>query len=244
MPVLGFAQKGSHCIDDHVILVRVLTIGDRLTNEILNVGWKCFTHGGLYHDPTAAGSDSRNEWINLHPKVGGSDPPGDTFHFCRPNSLFGEQFPRHKPGYGPLPTIFWSSRFANSASICKLGWHLGPQSRGSTAEHTPFRASPDYVELRIVAFEISIIEPFRNRDKMKRLNFLLIVTGVLTGHAWGQTGPGPIVYHVEGMDSVVITRDQIYHRVDGKDLQFDLYLPAGEAPASGWPIAVLFHGGP
>jgi dipeptidyl aminopeptidase/acylaminoacyl peptidase len=78
---------------------------------------------------------------------------------------------------------------------------------------------------------------------MKQLISLIAICA-LAGSASGQAGPGPIVYRVEGMDSVRIVRDKVYRSVDGIDLQFDVYLPADETPVTGWPVAVLFHGGP
>jgi acetyl esterase/lipase len=78
---------------------------------------------------------------------------------------------------------------------------------------------------------------------VKHFISIIFLSG-LVNSALGQMGPGPIVYRVEGMDSVRVIRDQVYRQVNGTELQFDLYLPANEAPSSGWPVVVLFHGGP
>jgi 3-oxoadipate enol-lactonase len=78
---------------------------------------------------------------------------------------------------------------------------------------------------------------------MKQL-FLMLALSAAAGSASAQGGPGPIFLRVEGMDSVKFSQDRIYRTIDGVDLQYDLYLPAGQSPSSGWPIAVLFHGGP
>jgi acetyl esterase/lipase len=67
---------------------------------------------------------------------------------------------------------------------------------------------------------------------------------LLTGASYAQAQPGPIVYRVDGMESVQVTPDQVYKTVDDVELQFDSYLPAGEPPATGWPTVVLMHGGP
>ena len=84
---------------------------------------------------------------------------------------------------------------------------------------------------------------FENWRNMKHLLPFFVISA-LANSACGQAGPGPIVYRVEGMDSVKILRDQVYRSVEGVDLHFDLYLPEGENPETGWPTAVLFHGGP
>ena len=44
---------------------------------------------------------------------------------------------------------------------------------------------------------------------MKVLSSVAIVILAVSSSAFGQPGPGPIVYRVEGMDSVLITRDQV-----------------------------------
>jgi acetyl esterase/lipase len=78
---------------------------------------------------------------------------------------------------------------------------------------------------------------------MKQLS-LFIILGVILGSVPSQAEPGPIVLRVEGMDAVQVTPDLVYRTVDGVELQFDIYVPPGQAPSAGWPVAVLFHGGP
>jgi acetyl esterase/lipase len=56
--------------------------------------------------------------------------------------------------------------------------------------------------------------------------------------------PGPIVLRVPGMSDVRVKRDLKYKSTDDIDLRFDVYLPKGAAPRSGWPAVVLIHGGP
>jgi acetyl esterase/lipase len=73
---------------------------------------------------------------------------------------------------------------------------------------------------------------------------LIIVLGLMVVGAPARAEPGPIVLRVDGMDSVQVSQDLVYRTVDKVDLQFDLYVPAAQAPSGGWPIAVLFHGGP
>ena len=61
-------------------------------------------------------------------------------------------------------------------------------------------------------------------------------------------GPPPsvlesrIVYTVPGMDQVRVRRDVAYRKEPA--LKMDLYLPKDKAPARGWPVVVLVHGGP
>jgi acetyl esterase/lipase/DNA-binding beta-propeller fold protein YncE len=63
------------------------------------------------------------------------------------------------------------------------------------------------------------------------------------------TGPPPdlpkrrVVYTVPGMEQVRVRRDLAYGR-DEPTLEMDLYLPGESAPARGWPVVVLVHGGP
>jgi acetyl esterase/lipase len=51
-----------------------------------------------------------------------------------------------------------------------------------------------------------------------------------------------IVYSVPGMDQVRVRRDVAYRKEPA--LKMDLYLPRDAAPARGWPVVVLVHGGP
>jgi acetyl esterase/lipase len=73
---------------------------------------------------------------------------------------------------------------------------------------------------------------------------LIIALGAIAVGGPVHAEPGPIVLRVEGMDSVRVSQNLVYRTVDQVDLQFDLYVPAAEAPSGGWPVAVLFHGGP
>jgi len=50
----------------------------------------------------------------------------------------------------------------------------------------------------------------------------------------------PVVYQLPGMDSVRVTRDLVYQKVDGVDSKADLYLP-GEGAR--FPVVVFVHGG-
>src|SRR5438876_4174482 len=78
-----------------------------------------------------------------------------------------------------------------------------------------------------------------------QISLILLLVGTLAALAFFvDNGPGPIVYRAAGMEQVGVRKNLIYQQ-DGKDaLGMDLYLPAGPAPASGWPCLILIHGGP
>jgi acetyl esterase/lipase len=80
------------------------------------------------------------------------------------------------------------------------------------------------------------------------MTFLLGIPLVLallpTDYAALRDGPGPIVYRVAGMDRVVVQQDIPYKHAGQTELKFDLYLPQGDPPRAGWPLAILIHGGP
>src|SRR3989440_6664111 len=84
----------------------------------------------------------------------------------------------------------------------------------------------------------------RFRIIVQILVVLLVVGGLAALALYVDSGPGPIVYHAAGMEQVGVRKNIIYFQ-DGKDAPaMDLYLPAGPAPAQGWPVVVLIHGGP
>src|SRR2546430_11197020 len=84
----------------------------------------------------------------------------------------------------------------------------------------------------------------RFRIIVQILVVLLVVGGLAALALYVDSGPGPIVYHAAGMEQVGVRKNIIYFQ-DGKDAPaMDLYLPAGPAPAQGWPVVGLIHGGP
>ncbi len=52
----------------------------------------------------------------------------------------------------------------------------------------------------------------------------------------------PIVYSVTGMDAVRVNPNVVYKKVDGAELAFDLYLPAGTSSAARYPVVLLISG--
>jgi dienelactone hydrolase len=52
----------------------------------------------------------------------------------------------------------------------------------------------------------------------------------------------PVVLELPGMAEVTVRAGLPYLRAGDRTLAMDLYLPAGPAPAAGWPVVVLVHG--
>jgi acetyl esterase/lipase len=99
-------------------------------------------------------------------------------------------------------------------------------------------------EFSITSWEKPMPGGRRFRILVQILVVLLVVGGLAALAIYVDSGPGPIVYRVAGMEQVGIRKNIVYQQ-DGKDaLGCDVYLPAGVAPSAGWPCVVLIHGGP